>query len=307
MNTKCLFIFLLLLVVGCQTSSELSTPAVGADVAGDVSLSDVRSGNQLEVDTKVTPSLSIEGNCEDYLKPNSCEWANTSDNQLYLRITSVSVVKDDVVAIRHNAESNETEWINVGFEQCQRPRIALEITAEVLWSWLPISANEVSVIVGPSTLLAFGLYADWDTAEAEVAWYNGNVGLVPGMEFGAGVAQHPNKEDTFVMNWNPLFDQQSGKLTFYKQYEAGCMEIPTAFQGLTLNEFKQEVDKCVFVPDSTFRSSQTKGMTGPMLYTTSCNDSDLLPGGCTSNLECFSGYVCTDYQCVCHPDAPNCP
>jgi len=297
--------YFLMLLAGCQASEETTTPGdaslldVGSDFSRQDLSSDMGQPDKAEPGPVVPPSFIVLPECLEILKPNACEWANASDNLLYWRVKSVNVVTDVVTSYR-DSESNETLWIETGLGECKRPSIAIEIKAEVLWSWLPIPSNEVSIILGPGILSDLESPVDWDTSTNQLKWRTPNIGFEPDMMVGAALDQHPNRDNTFILD-GPLFGEQAEKMHFYSAHPA-CIEVPPSFETLDFEAFKDEFAACSFDPDSPLRTSQAS----PTRYSTTCNLMNLTLNGCRPG-ECFHGYVCEDTKCVCPPEVSNCP
>jgi hypothetical protein len=291
--------YFLMLLAGCQASEEITTQGDASllDEGSDFALPDL-SSDMGQADTgepgPVPPSFIVERECLEILNPNTCEWANASDNVLYWRVNSVNVVTD-VVTSYLDSESNDTVWMETGFGECERPNIAIEIKAEALWSWLPIPSNEVSIILGPGVLSDLGSPVYWDTATNQMKWRTPNIGFEPGTVIGAALVQHPDKENQFILR-GPLFGERAGQMHFYSASPA-CIEVPPSLETLDFEAFKD--------PDSPLRASQAT-KTWPPNYSTRCNLMDVTLNGCRTG-ECFHGYVCEDTQCVCPPEVPNCP
>ncbi len=300
--------YFLMLLAGCQASEELTTQGDASllDAGSDFALSDL-SSDMAQSDTGepgpvVPPSFNVLPECVEFLNPSVCEWANASDNLLYWRVKSVGIVTDVVTSYR-DSSSNETLWIETGFGECERPSIAIEIKAEVLWSWLPIPSNEVSIILGPGVLSDLESPVYWDTVSDQMTRRTPGIGFEPDMTIGAALDQHPSKDNTFILD-GPLFGQRADKMHFYSAYPA-CIEVPPRLETLDFEAFKDEFAACSFDPDSPLRTSQTR-RASPDRYSTTCNLMSLTQNGCRPG-ECFHGYVCEDTKCVCPPEVPSCP
>ena len=269
MNAKWLFLPLLV-VIGCQVSSDNTSIRPSAPDTKPLSTTGVTEPTKDKEKNVVPPSPTGEGNCAEVRKQNPCEWANAGDNVLYWRIKSVNVVTDDVV-VSTPGDGQEYGWEGVPFDQCNFPSPAIEIKAEVLWSWLPIPSNDVSIIVGPHTLSFFGSPVYWDTTQKELIWNDPSVAYLPDMMIGAQVFQHPTSENenAFVMSAFGAFDNQNGQVNFYNSHES-CIELPTEFQGLAFNDFTTETSMCAYNPNSMIRADQNKLLEYPPSYSTQC-------------------------------------